>query len=86
MSPLLIVGLRNHPDMRNEMDQAVPEFEFAADAWDWLDIQGYFMTADRLTNVDGKEVHLFDFERSDGCKARLYLPSGELEKAEVRVI
>lgn len=40
----------------------------------------------RLPNVDDKNMHLFGFERLDGCEARLYFFCCELENTEARVI
>lgn len=53
------------------------EFEFAADAWQWLDDNGFRQST---------ENHLF-FKHSDGRTAMLCLPDGEAadESTEIKI-
>jgi hypothetical protein len=67
------------------MANVTQEFVLSADAWDWLDENGFLMSGDELVKLDGKERHLFDFMHSDGRTARLLLSRGEDDSAEVRV-
>ncbi|GKS86973.1 hypothetical protein AVMA1855_22495 [Acidovorax sp. SUPP1855] len=47
-------------------DHRCEEFELAADAWEWLHIEGFAATWDHLV-----------FAHPDGRQARLFLPQGE---------
>lgn len=67
------------------LEKQSAQFEFAADAWDWLYDSGFLLKGDEVVHLEGKAQHLFDFEHTDGRTARLFLPQHDGDTAEARI-
>jgi hypothetical protein len=54
-------------------------FELAADAWDWLDTNGF------LQSEANKALGQLNFEHADGRRAIMYLPQDETGDQETEL-